>query len=101
MSKFTCEVVAVGTELLLGQIVDTNSSWIGEQLAIAGFDGTLHRSFGQPDMTSVVQPFADIATAAVARLLELIDGDDPAGHGDVVVRERLGGLLNSYHRTAA
>ncbi len=31
-----CEVVAVGTELLLGQIVDTNSSWIGEQLALAG-----------------------------------------------------------------
>ena len=28
-----CEVVAVGTELLLGQIVDTNSSWIGAQLA--------------------------------------------------------------------
>ena len=25
-----CEVVAIGTELLLGQIVDTNSSWIGE-----------------------------------------------------------------------
>jgi nicotinamide-nucleotide amidase len=32
------EVVAVGTELLLGQIVDTNSSWIGEQLALAGLD---------------------------------------------------------------
>ena len=32
---------------------------------------------------------------------ELIDGADPAGHGDVVVRERLGGLLNSYQRTAA
>jgi len=28
----------VGTELLLGQIVDTNSSWIGEQLALAGID---------------------------------------------------------------
>ncbi|MEL7210672.1 MAG: CinA family nicotinamide mononucleotide deamidase-related protein, partial [Actinomycetota bacterium] len=27
-----------GTELLLGQIVDTNSSWIGEQLALAGID---------------------------------------------------------------
>ena len=24
-----CEVVAVGTELLLGQIVDTNSAWLG------------------------------------------------------------------------
>ena len=33
-----CEVVAIGTELRLGQIVDTNSSWIGEQLALAGID---------------------------------------------------------------
>ena len=33
-----CEVVAIGTELLLGQIVDTNSSWIGEQLALIGID---------------------------------------------------------------
>ena len=33
-----CEVLAVGTELLLGQIVDTNSSWIGEQLAANGID---------------------------------------------------------------
>ena len=32
------EVVAVGTELLLGQIVDTNSSWIGQRLAEAGID---------------------------------------------------------------
>jgi len=36
--SLSCEVVAVGTELLLGQIVDTNSSWIGEQLALAGID---------------------------------------------------------------
>src|SRR5512132_1474117 len=33
-----CEIVAVGTELLLGQIVDTNSAWMGEQLALAGID---------------------------------------------------------------
>jgi len=33
-----CEVVAIGSELLLGQIVDTNSAWIGEQLALAGID---------------------------------------------------------------
>ena len=33
-----CEVVAIGTELLLGQIVDTNSSWMGEQLAIIGVE---------------------------------------------------------------
>jgi len=33
-----CEVVAVGTELLLGQVVDTNSAWLGERLAGAGID---------------------------------------------------------------
>ena len=33
-----CEVVAIGTELLLGIIVDGNSAWIGEQLALAGID---------------------------------------------------------------
>jgi len=37
-----CEVIAIGTELLLGQITDTNSSWIGEQLALAGID-SLHQ----------------------------------------------------------
>ena len=32
------EILAVGTELLLGQIVDTNSTYIGEQLALSGLD---------------------------------------------------------------
>ena len=40
------DVVAVGTELLLGQIVDTNSSWIGEQLAAHGFDSLLQIKVG-------------------------------------------------------
>ncbi len=31
-----CEVLAIGSELLLGQVIDTNSSWIGERLAAAG-----------------------------------------------------------------
>ncbi|MDR2016022.1 MAG: competence/damage-inducible protein A [Burkholderiales bacterium] len=33
-----CEIVAVGTELLLGQIVDTNSTWIAERLVTLGID---------------------------------------------------------------
>jgi len=41
-----CEVVAVGTELLLGQVVDTNSSWIGEQLAMAGIDSFFQTKVG-------------------------------------------------------
>jgi nicotinamide-nucleotide amidase len=41
-----CEVLAIGTELLLGQIVDTNSAWIGERLAEAGIDSYEHRQVG-------------------------------------------------------
>jgi nicotinamide-nucleotide amidase len=41
-----CEVVAIGTELLLGQIVDTNSSFIGEQLALAGIDSHFQTKVG-------------------------------------------------------
>ena len=41
-----CEVIAVGTELLLGQIIDTNSSWIGEQLALAGIDSHYQTKVG-------------------------------------------------------
>ena len=41
-----CEVLAVGTELLLGQVVDTNSAWIGEQLAVAGIDCHLQVKVG-------------------------------------------------------
>jgi nicotinamide-nucleotide amidase len=41
-----CEVLAVGTELLLGQIVDTNSAWIGEQLALSGIDSLLQTKVG-------------------------------------------------------
>jgi nicotinamide-nucleotide amidase len=41
-----CEVVAVGTELLLGQIVDTNSAWIGEHLALIGVDSLFQTKVG-------------------------------------------------------
>lgn len=41
-----CDVVAVGTELLLGQVVDTNSAWIGGQLALSGIDSLLQVKVG-------------------------------------------------------
>jgi nicotinamide-nucleotide amidase len=49
-----CEVVAVGTELLLGQIVDTNSSWMGEQLAAAGIDSHFQVKVGD-NLDRIVQ----------------------------------------------
>lgn len=41
-----CDVLAVGTELLLGQIVDTNSAWLGEQLAARGIDSLVQVKVG-------------------------------------------------------
>jgi len=38
--------VAVGTELLLGQIADTNSAWLGEHLAEAGVASHFHQAVG-------------------------------------------------------
>jgi nicotinamide-nucleotide amidase len=40
------EIVAVGTELLLGQIADTNSAWLGDHLAAAGVTSHFHQAVG-------------------------------------------------------
>ena len=40
------EIVAIGTELLLGQIADTNSAWLGQALAAAGVDSHYHQAVG-------------------------------------------------------
>ena len=40
------EVVAVGTELLLGQIADTNAQWLGEHLAANGLSSHFHQHVG-------------------------------------------------------
>jgi nicotinamide-nucleotide amidase len=40
------EIVAVGTELLLGQIADTNSAWLGEHLATNGVASHFHQAVG-------------------------------------------------------
>ena len=40
------EVVGVGTELLLGQIANTNARWISEHLAAIGVDVHLHHAVG-------------------------------------------------------
>jgi nicotinamide-nucleotide amidase len=62
-----CEVLAVGTELLLGQIVDTNSAWIGEQLALSGIDSYEHRVVGdnQPRIVAALRDLLSRADAVI------------------------------------
>ncbi|MFM8972758.1 MAG: competence/damage-inducible protein A [Actinomycetota bacterium] len=60
-----CEVLAIGTELLLGQIVDTNSAWIGEQLAASGIDSFEHRVIGD-NQSRIVAALDDLLSRADA-----------------------------------
>jgi nicotinamide-nucleotide amidase len=63
-----CEVLAVGTELLLGQIVDTNGAWLGEQLAEAGIDSYEHRVIGD-NQARIVAALRDLLSRADAVLV--------------------------------
>ncbi len=62
-----CEVLAIGTELLLGQIVDTNSAWIGERLAEHGIDSFEHRVVGdnQPRMVAAMRDLLERSDALI------------------------------------
>ncbi|WP_099158167.1 competence/damage-inducible protein A [Virgibacillus ndiopensis] len=46
MTQLKSEIVAVGTELLLGQIANTNAQWISQQLALHGLDVYYHTVVG-------------------------------------------------------
>jgi nicotinamide-nucleotide amidase len=63
-----CEVLAIGTELLLGQIVDTNSAWIGEQLAASGIDSYEHRAIGD-NQARIVAALHDLLARSDAVLV--------------------------------
>ncbi|TMN23634.1 competence/damage-inducible protein A [Lentibacillus cibarius] len=46
MTNIRAEIVAVGTELLLGQIADTNAQWISQRLAAIGINVHHHAVVG-------------------------------------------------------
>lgn len=62
-----CSVIAVGTELLLGQITDTNSSWLGGRLAAHGIDSLLQVKVGdnQERIVAVLRHVLDQSDAVI------------------------------------
>lgn len=46
MKSLNCEIIAVGTELLLGQIANTNAEWLSKQLASYGINTYYHTVVG-------------------------------------------------------
>ena len=58
------EIITIGTELLLGQIIDTNSAFIAQQLANIGFDVYRKTSVGDNE---------DRISAAISKALQRSD----------------------------
>ncbi len=83
------EVVAVGTELLLGQIADTNSQWLGEQLAANGIASHYHQHVGD-NHERMVQVFR----TALARSDALIVCGGLGPTQDDITRAALAEVMN-------
>jgi nicotinamide-nucleotide amidase len=83
-------VVAIGTELLLGQINDTNSSWLGEQLAAAGIESHLQLKVGD----NLVRMEDAIAVALVDADAVIICGGLGPTHDDLT-REAIASIMGT------
>ncbi|MBI2169230.1 MAG: competence/damage-inducible protein A [Actinobacteria bacterium] len=89
-----CEVLAVGTELLLGQIVDTNSAWIGEELARAGIETYRHVRVGD-NQARIVDSMRSLLASSDALIVCGGLGPTP----DDVTREAIAEVMNvDLHR---
>ena len=84
----TAHIITVGDELLIGQVVNTNVAWLGEQLTLAGVDVTeaLTISDDQPVIEAALE-----RSWATADLVVVTGGLGPTN--DDVTREAVAGFL--------
>jgi nicotinamide-nucleotide amidase len=83
------EIVAIGTELLLGQIADTNAQWLGEQLAAAGLTSHFHQHVGDNHERMVLA-----IRTALARSDAVIVCGGLGPTQDDITREALADVMN-------
>ena len=83
-----CELVAVGTELLLGQVVDTNSVWLSERLAASGIDCHFHTSVGDN-----VERIASVLRIALSRSDAVIVSGGLGPTQDDITREAIASVM--------
>jgi nicotinamide-nucleotide amidase len=84
------EILAVGTELLLGQVVDTNSAWMGEHLAAAGIDCLYQAKVGD-NRARIVTAMRDALARADA---VIVCGGLGPTHDDIT-REALADVMDT------
>ncbi|HVF33313.1 MAG TPA: competence/damage-inducible protein A [Acidimicrobiales bacterium] len=84
------EIVAIGTELLLGQITDTNSSWMGDRLALAGIDSHFQTKVGD-NLERMVQ----VLRVALSRSDAVICCGGLGPTQDDITREAIAQVMNA------
>ncbi len=82
------EIVAVGTELLLGQIANTNARWMSESLAAIGVDVLHHQAVGD-NLERIVEAMR--LASSRAEVVVVTGGLGPTQ--DDITRDALGVLL--------
>lgn len=82
-------MLAVGTELLLGQITNSNAAWIGEQLALAGVDCHHHTVVGDNHSRMVTA-----MRACLARSDALVVSGGLGPTQDDITREAIAEVMN-------
>jgi nicotinamide-nucleotide amidase len=82
------EIVAVGTELLLGQIANTNARWMSESLAAIGVDVLHHQAVGD-NLERIVEAMRSASSRA--DVVVITGGLGPTQ--DDITRDALGALL--------
>jgi nicotinamide-nucleotide amidase len=85
-----CEIVGVGTELLLGQIVNTNAAWIGQRLADVGWDCLRHTAVGDNEAR-----IAEVIREALGRADAVIITGGLGPTQDDVTREALAAVAGA------
>ena len=83
-----CEIVTVGTELLLGQIVNTNASHMGDRLALAGIDCCFQTTVGDNEAR-----IADVLRVALGRNDAVVVSGGLGPTPDDVTREAIARVL--------
>ena len=84
------EIVAVGTELLLGQIANTNARWMSESLAAIGVDVLHHQVVGD-NLERIVEAMRSASSRA--DVVIVTGGLGPTQ--DDITRDALGALLEA------
>ncbi len=84
------EIVAVGTELLLGQIANTNARWMSESLAAIGVDVLHHQAVGD-NLERIVEAIR--LASSRADVVVVTGGLGPTQ--DDITRDALGVLLGA------